>query len=175
MINLLSSCVRHKHRFRTHQSWLVATLSMIAMVTAIVADLSTFPSAGTWGTAVLAQSNPESQATQEFTDEEIANYARAALAIETKRQQSYEDIRGILSDESVPEVVCSDTRRINRMKPAEVRQVAVQYCTHAKTMIDDHGLTVSRFNEITRIQQSNPQLQQRIQAELSRIQQSSRN
>ena len=148
---------------------MVASLSMIAMVTAIVADLSTFPSAGALGTAVLAQSSPE------FTDEELVNYARAALAIETKRQQSYEDIRGILDGESPPEVVCSDTRRINRMKPANVRQVAVEYCTHAQKMIEQNNLTISRFNEITRSQQSNPQLQQKIQAELSRIQQSSGN
>lgn len=170
MINLLSTCVQNQHRSITRQSLVVATLSMIAMVTGVVADLSTFPTAGTLGTAVLAQSSPE------FTDEEIVNYARAALAIETKRQQSYEEMRGTLAEgESVPEVVCSDTRRINRMKPAEARDVAVKYCTHAQTMIKQNNLTVARFNEITRSQQSNPQLQQRIQAELSRIQQSSGN
>ena len=58
------------------------------------------------------------------------------------------------------------------MLPGNAPQIAVSYCDQAKRIIESKGLTVSRFNEITRHQQSDSRFRERIQAEILRIMQS---
>ncbi|MEA5521139.1 DUF4168 domain-containing protein [Limnoraphis robusta] len=152
---------------RLSQFLLVSVFSMIAAIAGVVPNLATLPSTFTQTPVASAQSS------QEFSEGEILNYARAVLAIEPKRQQTYDEIRQIIG-ESVPVVVCNETGSLNRLKQ-DVRVLATNYCSHAKKMIEDNNLTVARFNEITRKQQSDAQLQQRIQAALLQLQQPSRN
>jgi hypothetical protein len=106
---------------------------------------------------------------QEPTNEEITNYARSVLAIEPRRVEVYNEIKGIVGG-SVPRVVCNETREINRLS-GNVRGIAVNYCQQAKKIIESNGLTVARFNQLTLLQQANPAVKQRIQAELLRQQQ----
>jgi hypothetical protein len=47
----------------------------------------------------------------------------------------------------------------------------VNYCQQAKKIIESNNLTVSRFNQLTLLQQANPRVKQLIQAELLRLQQ----
>jgi hypothetical protein len=112
----------------------------------------------------------QAQTASTFTAEEISNYARAVLGMEPRRQAAYDEIRGSVGNE-VPTVVCNQSRSINQLQP-EVRAIAVNYCTQAKAIIESNDLTISRFNEITQQQQSNPQLKEQIQSELLRLQQS---
>ena len=144
----------------------VGVCSIIAAIAAIVADLTVLPS----GSLIPAAS---AQSRQEFSDGEILNYARAVLGIEPKRKQTYDEIRQIVGD-SVPTVVCSETGSLNRLK-REARDLATDYCSHAQKMIEQNNLTVPRFNQITRQQQTDPQLQQRIQNALRQLQQPSGN
>ncbi|HAO13605.1 MAG TPA: hypothetical protein DCQ51_21180, partial [Planktothrix sp. UBA8407] len=51
-----------------------------------------------------------------------------------------------------------------------VRDIAVNYCTQAKSIIETNELTITRFNQITQSQQADPALQKRIQGELQRLQ-----
>ncbi|NJO71002.1 MAG: DUF4168 domain-containing protein [Oscillatoriales cyanobacterium RM1_1_9] len=70
---------------------------------------------------------------------------------------------------------CGNPQQINRLK-RDIRQVAVNYCNQAKASIESNALTVTRFNQITESLQANPanpDLQKRVQAELSRLQSSS--
>ncbi|MGL5060417.1 MAG: DUF4168 domain-containing protein [Microcoleus sp.] len=106
---------------------------------------------------------------QEISNEEISSYARAVLAIEPRRVEVYNEIKGIVGG-SVPRVVCNETREINRLS-GNVRGIAVNYCQQAKKIIESNGLTVGRFNQLTLLQQANPAVKQRIQAELLRLQQ----
>jgi hypothetical protein len=106
---------------------------------------------------------------QEISNEEITSYARAVLAIEPKRDRAYNEIKGIVGG-SVPRVVCNETKEINRLS-GNVRGIAVNYCQQAKKIIESNGLTVNRFNQLTLLQQANPAVKQRIQAELLRLQQ----
>ncbi|MCU0543381.1 MAG: DUF4168 domain-containing protein [Oscillatoriaceae cyanobacterium Prado104] len=66
--------------------------------------------------------------------------------------------------------MCNETREINRLS-GNVRGIAVNYCQQAKKIIESNGLTVARFNQLTLLQQANPAVKQRIQAELLRQQQ----
>ncbi|MEL7034807.1 MAG: DUF4168 domain-containing protein [Cyanobacteria bacterium J06592_8] len=139
---------------------LVGVFSMIAAIAGIVPDLRTLPSL-TQTSVAFAQSR------QEFSNEQILNYARAVLAIEEKRKQTYNDIQEIVG-ESVPPVICDQTRSLNRLG-RDVQVLATNYCEHAKKMIETNNLEVSTFNEITRQQETDTQLQQRIQQALQQV------
>jgi hypothetical protein len=109
------------------------------------------------------------QAQEKISNEEITSYARSVLAIEPKRLGASQEIKG-LAGGSVPRVVCNETSQINRLD-GNVRGIVVNYCQQAKKIIETNGLTVSRFNQLTLLQQANPAVKQRIQAELLRLQQ----
>jgi Domain of unknown function (DUF4168) len=106
---------------------------------------------------------------QEISVQEITNYARAVLAIEPRRLEASNEIKGIAGG-SVPRVVCNETKEINRLS-GNVRGIVVNYCDQAKKTIESNGLTVARFNQITLLQQANPAVKRQIQTELLRLQQ----
>lgn len=112
------------------------------------------------------------QVNQNFSDEEITNYARVVLALEPRRNQVFNEIKKIVGE--VPRIVCDQPSSINAL-PGNAPQLAVSYCDRAKQIIEARDLTVARFNEITLRQQSDPQFRQRIQAEILRLSESSPN
>lgn len=127
-----------------------------------------------WAPGLYGQSSPSlvfgaAAQAQEMSNEEITSYARSVLGIEPKRDRAYNEIKGMVGG-SVPRVVCNETQEINRLS-GNVRGIAVNYCQQAKKIIETNGLTVSRFNQLTLLQQANPAVKQRIQAELLRLQQ----
>ncbi|MBD0308972.1 MAG: DUF4168 domain-containing protein [Microcoleus sp. T1-bin1] len=128
---------------------------------------------GGWAPGLYGQSPSlvfgASAQAQEISNEEITSYARSVLAIEPKRLGASQEIKG-LAGGSVPRVVCNETSQINRLS-GNVRGIVVNYCQQAKKIIETNGLTVSRFNQLTLLQQANPAVKQRIQAELLRLQQ----
>mgnify|MGYP005840353499 CR=1 FL=1 len=110
-----------------------------------------------WGTAAMAQ---------EFTSEEITNYAKAVLALEARRLNAMQEIQKIVGD--VPRIVCNDSNSI-RTLPGNAPRIAVDYCAQAKRIIEQNNLTVAEFNGMTRRQQANVSFRQRIQAEMLRL------
>lgn len=105
---------------------------------------------------------------QEISNDEITNYARAVLDIEPRRLQASQEIQNRTG--SIPPIVCNETQKINRL-PNNIRGIAVSYCDQAKKIIENRGLTVARFNEITLTQRQDSALKERIQNELIRLQQ----
>ncbi|MEG3842440.1 DUF4168 domain-containing protein [Microcoleus sp. herbarium14] len=106
---------------------------------------------------------------QDISNAEITSYARSVLGIEPRREEAMKEIKGMAGG-SVPRIVCNETQGINSLSGG-MRGVAVNYCQQAKKIIETNGLTVSRFNQLTLLQQANPAVKQRIQAELLRLQQ----
>ncbi|TAE99881.1 MAG: DUF4168 domain-containing protein, partial [Oscillatoriales cyanobacterium] len=88
---------------------------------------------------------------------------------EPRREEAMKEIKGMAGG-SVPRIVCNETQGINSLSGG-MRGVAVNYCQQAKKIIETNGLTVSRFNQLTLLQQRDPAVKQRIQAELLRLQQ----
>ena len=136
--------------------------------------ISTAALASGWAPGLYGQSSPRlvfgaAAQAQDISNEEITSYARSVLAIEPKRLGASQEIKGIAGG-SVPQVVCNETQQINRLS-GNVRGIVVNYCQQAKKIIETNGLTVSRFNKLTLLQQANPEVKQRIQAELLRLQQ----
>lgn len=144
------------------QSAAVGVLSAIAVLGGWIPNLRASSLTDSFATVAAAQ-----DAT--FTDEEITNYARAAIALESRRHQVFEEIKRIVGQ--VPRIVCDEPTSINAL-PGNAPQIAVSYCDRAQQIIEGKGLSVARFNEITRKQQSDSQFRERIQAEILRILQS---
>lgn len=113
-----------------------------------------------FSTTAFAQTQPE------FTTEEITNYAKAAIALESRRYQVVNEIKQIVGE--VPRIVCDQPSSINAL-PGNAPQIAVSYCDQARQMIERHNLTVTRFNEITRRQQTDPEFREKIQTEILTI------
>lgn len=104
------------------------------------------------------------------SSEDIENYARAILAIEQIRQAAYEEIQKMTNNETIPDVTCTKPESLAALSK-NIQGIAVNYCERSKKFIDEtEGLTMDKFNAITSSAQSNPELQQRIQTELVRLQ-----
>ena len=148
------------------QSLIVGVLSATALGSGWIPELSGKSPSLVFNNAAYAQ--------EQFSDEEIASYARAVLQIEGLRVQSYEEIKQEVqknnSEGTVPPIVCNETSNINRLD-RNIRAIAVNYCSLATKFIEGNDLTVSRFNEITMTQKNDPAFKERIQQELIRIQQ----
>ncbi|MFK8185702.1 MAG: DUF4168 domain-containing protein [Phormidesmis sp.] len=115
---------------------------------------------------------------QDFTDTDVANYARAAVEIEAARQAAFEDASNILaaadSDASILDIQlsCDATRMGNmpdlpRPDKVDLRTVLVNFCNSAREIADAHALTPQRFNRITQAHREDPALTERIQAEIA--------
>ncbi|MEL7034808.1 MAG: DUF4168 domain-containing protein [Cyanobacteria bacterium J06592_8] len=136
----------------------ISLLSVVSLLSGLTPTLSLSPSFGI--KAVHAQVN------QDFTDEEITNYARAVLSLESRRHQVFNEIKKVMGD--VPRIVCDQRSSIDSL-PGNAPQLAVSYCQQAERIIKSRGLTVARFNEITLRQQNDPEFRQKIQAEILKI------
>ena len=148
------------------QSLIVAALSTTGLVCGWVPEFS--------GKSPTLVFNGAAYAQEQFSAEEITSYARAVLQIEGLRVQSYQRIKQEVqknnSEATVPPIVCNETSNINRLD-RNIRAIAVDYCSLAKTFIEGNDLTVSKFNEITIAQQNDPAFREIIKQELIRIQQ----
>lgn len=97
---------------------------------------------------------------QSISNSDVQNYARSVLAIEPLRQSAYEEIKGIGG--SVPRIECHRPSSLNDL-PSNVRQIAVNYCNQAISIVEGNGLTITRFNEIRVAQDADSSLLNRIQ------------
>lgn len=103
------------------------------------------------------------------TTEEVKNYAKALLAIESNRQAASSEIQKLTNEEKLPDITCTKPDTIAAL-PKNIQDVAVNYCNQSKKIGESHDLTMPRFNAITSSAQSSPELRKRIQNELLRLQ-----
>ncbi|MEL6382917.1 MAG: DUF4168 domain-containing protein [Cyanobacteria bacterium J06626_18] len=122
--------------------------------------------------AAIAQS-------EDFSSEEITQYARAVLEMDAYRVEAYDKIKQILlnlpapMDPSEVNMSCSESQDISavpRSVRSNVREILFSYCDQARAIVEDYGLDTQRFNEITSAHQHDATLSEKIQQELIRIQ-----
>lgn len=142
-------------------SLLLVAMGWFAGMTAILTGCSSNPTAESPSpTPMVTSASPE----------DIESYARAILAIEQIRQAASEEIQKMTNNETIPDVTCTKSDSLAALSK-NIQGIAVNYCERAKKFIDEtEGLTMDKFNAITSSAQSNPELQQRIQTELVRLQ-----
>jgi len=149
---------------------LVSTLSILGLMISIAPRWSNFSLNFVFTEAVYAQ---ESLTDQVVTREEVTKYAFSVLEIENLRTEVYREIKNEFQKRSpgvsVPPIICNEKSSVNTL-PKNVKVIAVSYCNKAKEIIERNNLTVSRFNQITQLQRKDRTWQEKIQAELIRIQ-----
>lgn len=81
---------------------------------------------------------------------EISQYTNVARQIELKRMQDFAEVKRIMGG-NVPENVCqrSDV-------PGKVREICDRFDSNSRTIIQQNGMSVSKFNDIVRFCQQNP-------------------
>lgn len=98
------------------------------------------------------------------TSDQIVQYARTAYEIEQIRRRNYAKAKRLLGG-NVPEDVCSQ-----RTIPAAVKGICEDFSRQAAEVTKRNGLTSTQFNDITRRKDRDPDLRQKIQQELLRLQ-----
>jgi hypothetical protein len=140
----------------------IATFALLGILGGVVPQLTPTSSAHrlSFDTRAVAQA---------FSADEIASYAKAALAIERLRQPAFSEIKQMLGANTMPVVLCNQSDSANRL-PTDARRIFIEYCQEAKNIVETNGLSSGRFNEIRTMLRSNPDLQQKVKAELVRLQ-----
>ncbi len=113
-----------------------------------------------YSSAAMAQSK------KPVTAEHVANFVRAAMAMEPKRKQAVQEIQSAMG--AVPAIRCDNRSSFNELDP-KVRGVAINYCNESKRIVESSGLSVERFNEILMAQKADQALRDRIQGEICRV------
>jgi hypothetical protein len=108
--------------------------------------------------------------TQDFNDNQVNQYAKAVLQMESYRQQAYREISQVMG-KTPPEIACNQ-RDSFRSLPPLAQRIAVDYCNTSKKIVESSGLSTSQFNAITLRIRSDESLKRRIQSEIRRIQKS---
>ncbi|MEA5580718.1 DUF4168 domain-containing protein [Nodularia harveyana UHCC-0300] len=102
---------------------------------------------------------------------DITSYAQAVLAMETPRQQAFDQIKKIIGGGEIPKIICHDSNSINGL-PRRVQNIAVNYCEDSKKIVEQNGLTIDRFNKITVDLQNDNNLKRQVYNTLIRLQKS---
>src|SRR5579883_41798 len=100
---------------------------------------------------------------------ELLSYSRALLKMEPARQQAFEEIKKIIGNREVPQIVCNDSNSLNGL-PDKAKDIAVNYCHHSQKIVEENGFTIDRFNKITVEVQNNNTLKRQIYNTLLRLQ-----
>ena len=138
----------------------IASLAISGIGWGIVPDL-TRPVPHWFDTVVRAQN---------VTDDEIQKYASAVLEMEPSRQSAYNEIKKIVTPQSPPNIACNAGETFSGL-PGNARQIAVNYCNRSREIVQNSGLSIERFNEITsQIQGGDTALERRIQSAMRQLQ-----
>ena len=144
---------------RTAQrSLFIVTLSSLGLLSGLAPDLS-----GRFGRVAF----DSAAYAQNFSDTDLAKFARAAFAIEIERRNIEQKISSMTGG-NVPQVSCDRPGNLAKL-PENVRDVFVDFCNFSKQTIQSNNLTVGQFNAIKNNYNSNPAVKKRVDSELRRI------
>ena len=100
---------------------------------------------------------------------EIDDYARAVLGIEQIRLSTLTQIQDILGSTAVPSIACHEEETVSNL-PSNAQDLVVTFCQASIGLVEETGLSIEEFNQITNEQQSDPALYTAIQDALKRLQ-----
>ncbi len=104
---------------------------------------------------------------QNVSDEDLKKYAQAAIAIENLRKTTYSNIEGV-TGKSSGQMSCNQRQSFSQL-PENARKMAIEYCDQSEVIVQNNGLTVNRFNQITQQVKQDPSLKQRLQSILGQM------
>ena len=90
--------------------------------------------------------------------------------MEPSRQSAYDEIKKIAAPDPPPNIACNSGNTFSGL-PGNARQIAVNYCNQSRQIVQDSGLSIERFNQITsQIQGGDVDLERRIQSAMRELQ-----
>ena len=105
---------------------------------------------------------------QEFTPEEIANYAKAGYQVELLRREVYQEIKTSIN-EPPPTIVCDRPETLQELQP-EIREITNRYCDRSQQIVRENNLSVDRFNELKGYYERRDDFYQQVQNTLIELQ-----
>jgi hypothetical protein len=81
---------------------------------------------------------------------DIAQYKTVAQRIERQRMQDFAEVKRLMGG-NVPENVCQQGNL-----PGKVREICDRFDNNSRTILQQSGMSVSKFNEVIRFCQQNP-------------------
>lgn len=156
MTHLSLSFALFRFRFPIRMHWFgILLLASWGWLGGVVPSVS--PQSGYWGWSTVAIAQ---------TAEKVRDYAKAVLAIEPIRVNSFKTVRRMMNG-TVPTDVCRQGRL-----PGDVRLICDGFLDDSARIIRQHNLSISEFNDITQRSKTDPKLMKQIQQELIRLQKS---
>ncbi len=119
---------------------------------------------------VTTSSKANAQTPSPIDSTEITNYSRALLTIEQSRIQAFEEIKKISGGKELPAIVCNQPKTIESLSTGKARDIVKKYCQRSQTIVQDNGLSIERFNNITLKLQNDESLKRQIYNTLIRLQ-----
>ena len=105
---------------------------------------------------------------QEYTPQEIYNYARAGFEVEMLRQQVYQEIKSMVN-QPPPEITCDRPETLNNI-PSNIKGIANNYCARSRQIVRDNNLTIRRFNQLKNRYDRGGSFYQQVQQQLLNLQ-----
>ncbi|VEP16468.1 conserved hypothetical protein [Hyella patelloides LEGE 07179] len=134
-------------------------LAAMGIISGITPEISVQPHFLNWENAVYAQN---------FTPEEVYNYARAGFEVEVLRQQVYQEIKSMVN-QPPPEITCDRPETMNDI-PENVRGIANNYCNRSRQIVQENNLSIQRFNQLKNNYDSEGSFYQQVQQKLLDLQ-----
>lgn len=101
--------------------------------------------------------------------EQTIAYARALWEIERERAAAYDALTAEIASDKLPALTCDQPKSLKVLRGA-ARDIAVEFCNTARSIVERTRLTPDEFNELTQAREADPTLQAAINTELLRIQ-----
>ena len=102
----------------------------------------------------------------DINEETIEKYARAALQLERKRVQVFNQIRRITG--TPPNFTCHQPNSLSNLSQ-KARNIAEKFCQDSIRIVQQNGLSSKKYNQITIQRRKNPSLDRRIQNAIEQI------
>ncbi len=103
------------------------------------------------------------QAGEEFSDADLRNYASALMQIEPIRQSTLAQVIRANGGGTLPNLVCNQPSTMDGLN-SEAKSLFIKYCNQSESIAASKGLNIEKFNQITQLVRSSPQLQNRVRA-----------
>lgn len=137
----------------------VTILATMSLASGIIPNISSQPRIFTRENTVYAQ---------EYSPEEVYNYAKAGFEVEMLRQQVYQEIKSVVN-EPPPNIVCDRPETIDSI-PDNIQGIANNYCDRVPQIVEENNLSIQRFNQLKNDYDRGGSFYQQVQEQLLNLQ-----
>jgi hypothetical protein len=105
---------------------------------------------------------------QNFTQQEVVNFARAGFAVEMLRQKVYREIKEIIN-QPPPNIACNQPDTIDNLAN-NIRGIVDNYCRESTQIILNNNLTIARYNQLKKLYDQEGDFYRQVQQVLIQMQ-----